>query len=415
MRGSAWVAVALVAALAGCGSEDDGPEPAPPAPQHILETTGDPGEPVALTHTAEAGDLVQVVVKPLPLTSCGNEKLVLEGPDETPTDLTTLDPVTRIEADGDWTWTFEPCPGDSATYTLAGTPLRPFALEADGAPVTLERHATYEDAATFAVPRQGRSILLGSPRIVLDPAGQRLVFAPGSDRLVLEGATQAGTYTVLGGGEFRLTRPVEVTAELDTLVELEPPDGREVGEYDVSFSVSDDTWLTAPLRGWAADEGDIAIRSVEAADGSTDGTRVGGGLDGLWHLAEGDYVARVLPSRAGSTGTITLTPLEPTEITEPGDYTLSTGAGGEPTVALYDLPGTHRISVLGHRGQTEPWALTWAADAEPEPCSSAVDCASSRPAQIPTTVPVPPTISGEGFLALAAGDGARHTVTVRIR
>lgn len=415
MRGSALMAVALVAVLAGCGTENDGPERAQPAPGHILEATGSPGEPVVLSHTAEEGDVVQVIVKPLPMTSCGNEKLVLEGPGATPTDLTTLDPATRIEADGEWTWTFEPCPGDTTTYTLAGTPMRQFILETDGEPVTLERHATYEDAATFVVPKEGRTILLGTPRIVLDPHGERLPFwSGGGDRLAFDGATQAGTYTTLGTGVFRVVRPVEATAELGEPLELEPAEGDVSGEYEVTFTVPEDTWLTAPLRDWETAGSGLESRTIERVDGSTEGTREGGGLDGLWHLGPGDYVARVFPPRPDSAGTLTLTEMSPTEITSPGDHTLTTGPDGEPGVALFDLPGSHRISVLEDQGTSVPWLLTWHKDAEPEPCVGAASCMAQGALSIPSSFDLPMSIRGQGYLALTSSDGEQHTVTVRI-
>ncbi len=453
MVGSARIAPTLLAlltasaALAGCSGETGGsagPRPgerpaasstprvaaAGPVPRPVAPVNGRPGGTVRLVHGAEEGEVVRVVVRPLPLAGCGTEALVLEAPDGATTRLPTLDPVTRLDRSGSWAWTFDPCPGDRTAYTLAATPTREHRLEPDGAPATLASHATYDDVATFAVPREGRVLLVGRAALLLDPRGERLPLPPRADNgepapLAFDGATQSGTWSVLGEGELRVVRPVRTAAGLSEPVDLPAAtqDGGPVGEHEVAFTLTEETWLTAPLRGWPVPDGSAGGVAVAApgrvalvdARGDAVGGRLGGGRDGLWHLPAGRYVARVRPPAplpdAAPPGTLTLTPVTPTRVTAPGDHALATGPDGTPAVALFDLPGTHRVDVRGHDGGPAPWRLTWDRD-EDQPCPW---CRGAQRPAVPADTPLEPLLSGRGYLSLTSLDGAGHAVTVRIR
>lgn len=405
---AAALALACGAALAGCSTESAQDEvELPGSPGRIASVTGEPGEPVVLTAELAEGDVVQASLSPLPMTQCGQEHLTLEGPDGEEEQLATLDPWTRVAADGTWTWTFEPCSDDEATYTIDATPGRVLPLETDGDPVTLAEHAHFVDVASFVVPRDERAILLGKPTHVLDPNGTRIGLLPDGERLRLDGRATPGTYTVIGTGDFSLSRPVKREARVDDTVHLTEPEDEPVAEYETTFTVTEKTWLTAPLHDWhAASFEELPPRSIAHEDASTDGTRLGGGMDGLWHLEPGTYIAHVTPTESAREGTLSLTSLTPTEITGPGTYTLSTSDEGDPAVAVFDLPGdNHTIEVLDHEGGTEvPWLLTWARDEAPTGPAST----------IPNDSWFPSTIGGSGYLALSTDESERHTIQIRI-
>ncbi|WP_345521817.1 hypothetical protein [Nocardioides conyzicola] len=405
-------ALTAVLLLAGLSTSTTGPAESRDQPEVFRTDTvprpipvvhGRPGKPVTLKHRARKGDVVQVFVQPLPMTSC-TQTFTLRGPRGATLAMATLDPTTRLSRTGTWSWTYRPCPGDEAAYSLRAVPFRDLRLEPNGAPVRLREHKGYSDAASFVPPEKGRVILLGRHAGVVGPDGSRAVGY--GDRLVFEDGRllvpvpprKRGRYTVVAAGaRVCLVTPTKLAGQVDgPPVKLAPVGGRPVGEYAVRFSVADDTWIsTGP--------GPV---DVEPLGGQPDPTRTGG----PWHLAPGAYVARVTPNTPRAQGSLTLRSVDPGHVDGSGDLELTAGhdlAG----LALFDLTGDHSIEVVGPAATTG-WTLTWAADAPPAPCTSVLSCLGTRPPSLPHDVAR--TISGQGYLALVSTDGASHTVTVRI-
>jgi hypothetical protein len=407
----------MLVALGACTSDPDETEVGPPFPRHIPVATGEPGAPVTLEHEAHAGDVLRVVVQPLPMTSC-SQVFTLEGPSGDEIALTTLDPDTRIDEDGTWSWTYEPCPGDEVSYSLTATPLRLHELELDGPPVTLGVQATYRDGATFEPPDTGRAILLGLHLGLVGPdgarvtgVGTRVVFQDGL--LVAPVAPETkGRYTVIGfDADVRLVSPPVFDAAVDgSPVALGPVGGREVGEYVVEFAVDEDSWLSTRLIGWATPPGGPDGVVVTPLDGQPDPTRSGG----PWHLEPGSYAARVTAGEAGDHGSFALNSVVPSVIDGPGTFELTAGPSGAG-LALFNLTGDHSITVVGAElGQAVGWSLTWAEDTPPKPCTSVISCMAVSVPTLPHDLALRPRISGSGYLALTSTDGGDHTVTVRI-
>lgn len=433
-RGLAVVGALLVVTgfLAACSSEseDRARESAPaPVPRHVQTAQGEAGEPVTLTYDASAGQVVQVWVQPLPEQTCPLE-LTLTSPDGDSIDLTTHDPMNRLDADGTWSWTYTPCADDDGAYALRGTASRDHPLRLGGPAVRLETHATYRDAATFVVPAEGRVALTGSHGGVVGPDGTRVVTFEEHGRVIFQDgqllhpvnpqdhSATSRTYTVLsapGGSEVRLVDSVEVEGQVDAgPIQLDPGPAEAVAAYEVAFTVAEDTWLRTPLAGWPETGDQDSAVEVEPRQGDSDPRRPGG----VWHFAPGDYTARVTPPALDASGTLSLDSLTPTRIDGPGRYELSTGPQGEPALALHDLPGTYDIRVAGGPHHAPPWTLVWSTDTPPPPCVSALSCMSSR--AVPS-IPPPeqaralrwkPTIGGEGYLVLTGEPDQRITVVI---
>lgn len=420
----------LVGALGGCSNEAERAGADIPTvglvPDPMLDVTGEPGEPVSRTYDAAAGDIVRMTVQPLPEQGCEHE-FVLIGPDGAETTFSTLDPWSRLDAAGEWTWTFTPCAGTETAYTLSPTPTRAHTVELDGDAVALEDHGTYRDAATFIPPSSGRVVLTGKRAAVLGPNGaalavfgdDRLVFEDGAlanDTLATTAADQeeSGRWSVVGAGDtVRLARPTTVQGEVFggpiTLWARE----QGVAEYAVEFSVEDEMWLSAPLTGWPEDEA-LPVVSVEPVEGTDDVSRPGGGDSGLWHLAPGDYVARVAVRPWVDTGQLDLVEVPVTEVATAGDILLSTAFDGTPAVAAFELDGDHTLSVA-RIGSLVPWTLTWGPDEALEPCASTLQCTSQQRPHIPNALGIRTgKVTGTGYFVLASSDGHPHAVTLRI-
>ena len=428
-------ALVLGVGLAACSTElERSGQDAPtvgPVPRPVQAVTGEPGAPVTLTYDAAAGEAVQVTVSPWPEQDCASD-LVLSGPDGEDVELSTLDPWSRLNTEGEWSWTFTPCEEAEAAFTITPAQTRSHALTLAGEPLDLRDHGTYVDAATFVVPAAGRAVLSGEWDAVLGPDGtavavfddDRLVFDDGelrNETLDTASGDQEAltrTWTVVGsGGPVRLARPTEVHGSVGSgRVELEAPTDGAV-EYAVEFSVSDDTWLTAPREGWAAVGASFFPDVVvEPADGETDVSRQGGGFDGLWHLTPGAYVARVEARSDDDSGSIELVEVTPTTVDGRGTFTMTTAADGTPSVMTYDLEGDHVISVAEATSASQPWALTWSPDEPRGHCASVLSCTADHAPTIPNVFGATEgPITGSGYLALASHDGKPQAVTVTIR
>lgn len=433
MRGArAWAAcVSVLLALSGCSREDDRQPMSAPQAEPIPVATGAPGEPVSLSHEAHAGDVVQVWVQPLPAQTCPLE-FTIESPSGRTADATTHDPMRRLDEDGTWTWTYTPCPDDKGAYSLRARPTQVRALAAGDTAVQLRSDTDVAQAATFEIPAEGRALLQGDWFALIGPTGERVFSAPSATGatvfedghllapMVPEAESDGShTYTVIGadtGSEVRLVEP----EEMDGTVDGEPLalDGG-AAEYDVRFSVDEDTWMTTPLRDWSAqgDQPGASVEVVPVTEDAPDPRRVGSS-DGLWHLKSGEYVARVTPLDAQDQGTLALTQLTPTTITRAGRHVLHTGPDGEPTVALLDLPRGMPITVPGGPLRARPWLLAWSQDEPPPACVSALSCmVASAQATIPLSEQArsmnwQPSVGADDYLVLS-GRG-EHAVPVTL-